>query len=267
MPALAIHSPRLQYSARAYNTQPALAMRLNSYWLDLVKGVTTLGVSTHPDPNMASCSMCNLKAVSMAALVDHIIRVHQHHPHFLVHCRYDGCGQTFKKWKSFTQHLRRRHGEQPSVNRLDTEMEEGIENATEDSDPSLQEEDISLCGTEYPGDQVAMPRTDYPTDPVDQQTWQKAEYLLQLKADAGLSQLATDKAVDATGTLVASVVRTLKEQFRHKLETTDLSSVLKDKIAGILDECHTEEMFADLSSSYQQELFYKEKFHLVVFAS
>ena len=71
---------------------------------------------------MASCSMCTHRAASSSCLVKHVLKVHQHHANFVVHCSHTGCGQTYRKWKSFVQHLRRRHGDDSGI--LNTTEEE-----------------------------------------------------------------------------------------------------------------------------------------------
>jgi len=39
----------------------------------------------------------------------HIVRYHRHDPRFKVKCTQNGCGATYQKWKSFRQHLFRKH--------------------------------------------------------------------------------------------------------------------------------------------------------------
>ncbi|XP_057329780.1 uncharacterized protein LOC130670395 [Microplitis mediator] len=56
-----------------------------------------------------SCSMCFFKSLSSTHLLQHIIRHHQHDPKFQIQCKQIGCGRTFTKWKSFRQHLFRKH--------------------------------------------------------------------------------------------------------------------------------------------------------------
>ncbi|CAG5075352.1 Protein of unknown function [Cotesia congregata] len=56
-----------------------------------------------------SCSMCFYQCNSPNVLMQHIIRHHQHDPKFKVQCKQTGCGRSFTKWKSFRQHLFRKH--------------------------------------------------------------------------------------------------------------------------------------------------------------
>ena len=79
------------------------------------------GMARHTS-GMASCSMCTHRAASSSCLVKHVLKVHQHHANFVVHCSHTGCGQTYRKWKSFVQHLRRRHGDDSGI--LNTTEEE-----------------------------------------------------------------------------------------------------------------------------------------------
>lgn len=54
------------------------------------------------------CSMC-LATILNTDFISHIVRYHRFEPRFQVQCKYDGCGATFNKWKSFRQHLWRKH--------------------------------------------------------------------------------------------------------------------------------------------------------------
>ncbi|CAD6220961.1 GSCOCG00011602001-RA-CDS, partial [Cotesia congregata] len=53
--------------------------------------------------------MCFYQCNSPNVLMQHIIRHHQHDPKFKVQCKQTGCGRSFTKWKSFRQHLFRKH--------------------------------------------------------------------------------------------------------------------------------------------------------------
>ena len=49
--------------------------------------------------------MCFFCGAKLTHLEKHIVRFHRHSPVFKVKCTYDGCGATFKKWKSYQQHV------------------------------------------------------------------------------------------------------------------------------------------------------------------
>lgn len=194
--------------------------------------------------------MCNFQAVSTLALGSHVVRIHQHHPNFVVNCRHEGCGQTFTRWKSFTQHLRRRHGEllnDFSSNSLFV-MEDGDENLEEPVNKKARDE------TEESLIQDSQPLE-----------WRSAEYLLRLKAEAGLTQRAVDTVVDATGSLVSTVVTALQEKILGKFEEAE-NPLHRGDVQRALAECCTElkDPFSKLSAVHQQEKCFRHNFHLVV---
>lgn len=53
------------------------------------------------------CSMCYFNCVSMKNLEKHIIRIHRNELVFKVSCCL--CGATFRKFKSYKQHVNRYH--------------------------------------------------------------------------------------------------------------------------------------------------------------
>ena len=53
--------------------------------------------------------MCFFCGTTLTHLEKHIVRFHRHNTLFKVNCTYDGCGVTYKKWKSHQQHVTRYH--------------------------------------------------------------------------------------------------------------------------------------------------------------
>jgi len=56
-----------------------------------------------------TCTMCFFTCHSNEILMKHIVRYHRQDPRFKVICTQNGCGATYQKWKSFRQHLFRKH--------------------------------------------------------------------------------------------------------------------------------------------------------------
>jgi hypothetical protein len=81
---------------------------------------------------------------------------------------------------------------------------------------------------------------------------QSAEYLLRLKAEAGLTQVAVDKVIDATGSLIADVVVALKEKVLNELAVAD-GPVERSDVAKILEKCSPQDPLADLCTVRQQK--------------
>jgi len=59
--------------------------------------------------NSFSCTMCFFQCNLNDELIRHCIRYHKHDPQFRIQCNYQRCGATYRKWKSFKQHLKRQH--------------------------------------------------------------------------------------------------------------------------------------------------------------
>jgi len=57
--------------------------------------------------NKLSCTMCFFQCDLNDELIYHYIRYHKYDPQFIVQCNFPGCGATYRKWKSFKQHVRR----------------------------------------------------------------------------------------------------------------------------------------------------------------
>jgi len=57
--------------------------------------------------------------------MQHYIRNHKQDPYFRITCVQPGCGATFKKWKSFRQHLFRKHPTaSPTLNEVTQQIED-----------------------------------------------------------------------------------------------------------------------------------------------
>lgn len=76
--------------------------------------------------NTFECALCRFKCFSSHRLTQHYIRNHKHDQYFKVTCVQPGCDATFKKWKSFRQHLFRKHHEvYPILNEVTQQIENG----------------------------------------------------------------------------------------------------------------------------------------------
>ena len=54
------------------------------------------------------CSICPYQSAYYEILVDHTSRKHRFDNGFHVHCRFPGCGSSFRSFTSFRKHLERR---------------------------------------------------------------------------------------------------------------------------------------------------------------
>jgi len=58
---------------------------------------------------IVSCPMCFFECELENQLIKHVVHFHKHDSAFRIKCNHYGCGATFRKWKSFKQHIRRNH--------------------------------------------------------------------------------------------------------------------------------------------------------------
>jgi len=58
---------------------------------------------------IVSCPICFFECELENQLIKHVVRFHKHDSAFRIKCNHYGCGATFRKWKSFKQHIRRNH--------------------------------------------------------------------------------------------------------------------------------------------------------------
>lgn len=82
-------------------------------------------MENYENGNTFQCDMCLFKCISYYRLMQHYIRNHKQDPYFRITCVQPGCGATFKKWKSFRQHLFRKHPTaSPTLNEVTQQMED-----------------------------------------------------------------------------------------------------------------------------------------------
>lgn len=93
---------------------------------------------------MLQCVMCFFKCISHSRLMSHYIRYHKQNPHFRVTCVQPGCGATFKKWKSFRQHLFRKHPAVPPILDEVAQQVEGENQLNQENENQLLQEEIML---------------------------------------------------------------------------------------------------------------------------
>jgi len=98
------------------------------------------------DTNTFQCAMCLFKCISHYRLIQHYIRNHKQDPYFRVTCVQPGCNATFKKWKSFRQHLFRRH---PAVPPILNEVTQQVEDENQLTHDAIMTHNESFEGKKY----------------------------------------------------------------------------------------------------------------------
>ena len=143
------------------------------------------------------------------------------------------------------QHLRRRHGNF-SCSRLDDSFQ-----------MAETSEEIPDSGFENSYDSAKRSRLDRANNSNCQTS--TGEYLLRLKTQACLSQSAIVTVVDATEDVIASVLGQLRTKILER--GGDIR-----QLGNVFDQCCSDckSCFSNLGRVYQQELFYRNHFHVVV---
>lgn len=122
-----------QENRSAHALNPAFSSSL----IDIIIAQNVLSLQLNMDAanngHVHKCTMCFFSTISNELLIRHIVRYHRHDPGFMLKCLYSGCGATYNKWKSFRQHLYRKHPKD-SACATDMDLEQG---ETESFDTSL----------------------------------------------------------------------------------------------------------------------------------
>ncbi|XP_034934923.1 uncharacterized protein, partial [Chelonus insularis] len=91
------------------------------------------------------CSMCFFTSVSKLNVIKHIVWYHRFDLSFMVKCTQHGCGATYQNWKSFNNHLYRKHSTilraEGNITADNIENTNDIETEEEIHDASLNEDE------------------------------------------------------------------------------------------------------------------------------
>jgi len=156
------------------------------------------------------CSLCSFFCSKQDALLNHMIRRHQHDAGFIAHCSVSACGLSFRNFRSFKTHVMRCH------------QIESVENVPESSDDSA------------PGCSDVADTTD---DIFCSDSVAEAAYILALKSQHRLSQNA-----------VRDICESTKELFRTKLSqlnppSDNCESIVDSMFAGLESHYKQEKFF------------------------
>lgn len=187
--------------------------------------------------------MCSFTTNSLDSLVSHVCKLHKAHPRFHVYCR--SCLRSYTKWDSYRKHIQRG---------CKTVLAEHPEE--EPSSPTRVAylvEDMEVCLS--PNEQSMRTAE---SEAVPSQQWHEAAYILQIKEQYYLSQVAVEQVVSSTCVLFEGLLAKLFEQLQSGLPSDSLELVRKET-----DQLKSN-LFKGLSTEYLQRKFFKESFNLVV---
>ena len=134
---------------------------------------------------MYGCNMCSYEARSLNKLTSHVCKIHRYDSRFHFYCK--SCLRSYTKWDSYRKHLQRGCTIIPGSSVVDHASSSIITPPVAD-DISMDEEELppGCCN--------------------DAQDWYEAAYVLKIKEQHILSQVAVDQIVSYTRTLVSDIL-------------------------------------------------------------
>ena len=199
-----------------------------------------------------NCSICHSYAsLDYASVVRHIGSVHAWEPRFKVTCGIDGCMRTYTSYRRYRAHIVNKHCELISDERVDTE--EALDHETHmygaDEMDSVSNDD---------------PVTEVSTERERPKLYNKALFLLKLKEERRLSQLAVNGLIGDISTLLEEEILSLKSKVIKCMHEEHASTELITKINEQFSEKLAAPPFEGLQSAYLQKKYFTDNFHLVV---
>ena len=190
-----------------------------------------------------NCSMCYFSCCLLKDYKNHIVRLHQHDPNFIVHCVIKGCAYTTKSWNAYKLHLRRSHA------CIDAEVNEPA-----DTDHTC----LGHAGDADETDNDLEMEVDNESR-LDQEmktSFANANFLLALEGKHRMSKVGLDSVVSTLDSYIQQHVDTFKAEAKSVLRTQGLDETVVDGI-------HVNNMMHNFSSDYKRKKFYTKHCHLV----
>ena len=197
-----------------------------------------------------NCSICHsFASLDYASVVRHIGSVHAWEPRFKVTCGIDGCMRTYTSYRRYRAHIVNKHSEHMSDERVDTE--EGLDHETD----MYGIEEMDSVSFDDPVTEVSIERP---------KLYNKALFLLKIKEERRLSQLAVNGLIGDISTLLEEEILSLKTNVIKCMHEEHASTELITKINKQFSEKLAVPPFEGLQSAYLQKKYFTDNFHLVV---
>ena len=194
-----------------------------------------------------TCNICHRFAASTTeAVLRHVYAVHSADPGFSLQCGINGCSRSFTVFKSFRQHVRRRHKD--FADNSDDDEEED-EREDERDDMEIENGDSGIPEAESEASAAEEPRVDLKRN--------AALFLLKMKEINRVSQTALDEIVGDVTDLLEVRLSQLKEDLLAELDPEAAESITTkiDEIA---------QPFKDLESRHLQESYFLKELDMLV---
>ena len=183
------------------------------------------------------CSMCPYFAPSTNDLIGHLRKRHQNNVNFNVHCNFQGCGASFRKWNTFLQHLRRQHKDEE-----DGPAAAAVDEYSSDDDPIP--------------DQV-IGQNDQNIDRPSPSCFSDAEFVLRLRE----KMLMTNEGILEVQDVVKDMVKEKLQAVGNFIAQTEHQQLLNDRdFANLLD---TSTLFQSVNSVYNQDDFFEKHLNFI----
>ena len=185
---------------------------------------------------LQNCTMCSFCTPEPSQLLNHVYTIHRHDPNFHIYC--NCCMRSYKKLSAYRKHVSRGCG------------------ATLPQDTMGEPQSSLLPSTAELLELEQSHDCDVERHTISQQ-WHEARFILSIKEEHVLSQVAVDQVRSSTMTLVSSLLDNITSDLRSK-DPGEVVRLVEQRV----HEAKT--MFSGLSTSYQQRKYFSENFNLVV---
>ncbi|XP_066588077.1 uncharacterized protein [Prorops nasuta] len=155
------------------------------------------------------CTMCYYKCISYSNLMNHILRYHRFDPLFKIQCVHHGCGSTFKKWKSFRQHLFRKH---PNYARLNNDI---ISHQEDHNDflYAIDDNSCDRCNEDSDEGELVCEEILDVTKLIECNV---AQFIVNIRENCNVSNAAVEKIIDGVTSLVDFYLAVIMKEIRSR---------------------------------------------------
>ena len=191
-----------------------------------------------------NCSICHsFASLDYASVVRHIGFVHAWEPRFRVTCGIEGCIRTYTSYRCYRAHIVNKHNELISDESVNTE-ESFLQNSDHEATHSIEEMDSAPFDDSLTEVSAERPKL-----------YNKALFLLKLKEERRLSQVAVNGLIGDISTLLEEEILSLKKDIIQCMQEEHASTELISKI---------HKHFFEKIAVPPFEKYFTDNFHLAV---